>query len=163
MIFVAVGTQRFPFDRLLRAVDGAVKDGLVSEEVFAQVGHSNYLPNYFDAVPFLSTDEFKDCVESCSCLVTHGGVGTITMGLSLRKPVIVVPRLRRFDEHVDNHQLEIAEAFAARSIAICCFDEESIRDALRNRESFDLHPYESGRGDIVRLVREYIDGWAGLR
>lgn len=37
MIYVAVGTQKFQFNRLLRNVDDLIESGVISEPVFAQV------------------------------------------------------------------------------------------------------------------------------
>ena len=40
MIFVTVGSQKFPFERLLKQVDRMVESRIITEEVVAQAGHS---------------------------------------------------------------------------------------------------------------------------
>ena len=76
MVFVAVGTQKFPFNRLLKAVDELIEQGRLEEEVFAQVGHSDYVPRNYAYKDFLSKEEFQSCIERCDLLITHSGVAT---------------------------------------------------------------------------------------
>lgn len=45
MIFVSVGTQKFPLDRLFKEIDSLIEQGLINEPVFAQIGTSNYIPS----------------------------------------------------------------------------------------------------------------------
>lgn len=103
MIFLTVGTQKFPFNRLLRAVDTLVADGVLDEEVFAQTGHSNYVPQNYAFRDFIGKTEFEQYVRNYDLLITHSGVATIITGLKLGKPIIVVPRFAKYGEHVDDH------------------------------------------------------------
>ena len=104
LIFITVGTQKFQFNRLLKKIDDMKINGLISDEVFAQVGYSSYKPKSYNFKDFLNKDEFSSYMNSANIIVTHSGVGTIIKGLNLKKIVIVVPRLKRFKEHVDDHQ-----------------------------------------------------------
>ena len=83
MIFVAVGTQKFQLNRLLREIDELVKRGEISEEVFAQTGYSEYEPRNYNYKPFLDRDEFVKAIVESNLLITHSGVGTIITGLKL--------------------------------------------------------------------------------
>ena len=58
MIFVTVGTERFPFDRLLRAIDEGVRDHRIDKEVFAQTGCSLYKPRSFNHESVIRFDRF---------------------------------------------------------------------------------------------------------
>ena len=42
MIFVTVGSRNYPFDRLFKKLDKLYDDGILREEMFAQIGASNY-------------------------------------------------------------------------------------------------------------------------
>ena len=53
----------------------------------------------------------KKKIRECDVLITHSGVATIIAGLKNDKKVIVVPRLAKYGEHVDDHQVQIAESF----------------------------------------------------
>lgn len=50
MIFVTLGSQKFQFDRLLKKLDELVEDGVIREEITAQIGASTYLPKHFPYV-----------------------------------------------------------------------------------------------------------------
>ena len=119
MIFVTVGTQKFQMDRLLKAVDEIAFSGRVGEPFFVQSGHGTYVPENCEYASFLNKEEIEDKVEHCSVLICHAGVGSILHGLKKRKKVIVVPRLKMFGEHVDDHQVEIAESFAKAGYIKC--------------------------------------------
>ena len=60
MIFVTVGSQKFQFNRLLKAIDTLVKNNSITEEVFAQTGYSDYKPKYYKYREFLNRDEFAN-------------------------------------------------------------------------------------------------------
>ena len=108
MIFVTLGTHEQPFNRLLQMVEGLPAD----IERVVQYGFSTYRPAGCKAVPFIEFGEMCRLMSRADAIVTHAGVGSIMLALSSGKRPIVVPRLHRFGEHVDDHQMEVAEAFA---------------------------------------------------
>lgn len=157
MIFVAVGTQKFQLNRLLRELDRLTESGSLREEVFAQMGHSDYIPRHFASVPFLPKEQFEEKVEECSLLITHSGVGTIVSGVSKGKPVIVYPRLAKFGEHVDDHQLQIAESFSERNYVLLCREEDSLEQLIEESRSHCFDRYISQRSHVVRTVMQFLD------
>lgn len=84
MIFVVCGTQKFPLNRLLRAIDKLVAKGKIQEEVFIQKGYSDYHLKHCRSVDFLDVMSFDDQIKRCSLLITHGGIGTILAGKNLK-------------------------------------------------------------------------------
>lgn len=112
MIFVSVGTQKFPMNRLLEAADHLAEHHVFSEEVWMQTGYSTYEPKYCRSAHFFGQEEMNEKIKACSLLICHAGVGTILSGIKNGKKVIVMPRYRKYGEHVDDHQLEIAKAFS---------------------------------------------------
>ena len=108
MIFVTVGTQKFKFDRLLKIVDEFIENGVICEKVFAQIGTCSYIPKHYEYVKFLSPEEYDKCLKDCSYVIAHAGVGSIHSALKLNKKILVVPRISKYNEHIDDHQCEIA-------------------------------------------------------
>jgi len=108
LIFVTVGTHEQPFNRLLKIVDEMRLD----QEIIVQYGFSTYRFENCTNQPFVEFDEMRGMMSRADAVVTHAGVGSIMLALSVGKRPVVVPRLRRFGEHVDDHQLEVAHAFA---------------------------------------------------
>lgn len=85
MIFVTVGSQKFPFDRLIKKVDQMLREGLIQEEVFIQTGTSGYAP----ACPhqtFCERARFEELLETCDILITHGSAGTMVDAAKRRNP-----------------------------------------------------------------------------
>ena len=111
MIFVTLGSQKFQFNRLLRKIDNLIIEGKIDEEVFAQIGYSDYEPQNFKCEMFLDREKFAECMEAANIVITHGGTGAIIGALKANKKVVAVPRLAKYGEHVDDHQLQIVEQF----------------------------------------------------
>ena len=111
MIFITLGSQKFQFNRLLKEIDRLIEQGKITEEVFAQTGYSDYKPKNYKYKNFLDRDQFNDVMSKCDKVITHGGTGAIINAVKKEKKVIAVPRLAKYGEHVDNHQLQIIEQF----------------------------------------------------
>lgn len=158
MIFIAVGTQKFQFNRLLQSFDYLIESGQIEEKVFAQVGYSDYIPQNYQHVNFLDSADFEKYILECSILVTHSGVGTIVTGLRNNKKIIVVPRQKRYGEHIDNHQIEIAEAFSKSQYVQMCMDENMLYEAIEITRKREFIPYISQREKTVMLVENYLSG-----
>ena len=158
MIFVAVGTQKFPFNRLLKKIDDLKEQGVLADQVFAQTGHSDYIPRNYGYKDFLSQEEFHSAIADCDILITHSGVATIISGLKLGKPVVVAPRFAVFGEHVDDHQLQIAQSFSDKNFVLMCRDLEGLADTVNQARTHEFAEYVSRREGILQTLREYLAG-----
>ena len=116
MILVTVGMHNAPFDRLVRAADEMAS--LIEEPVVIQRGVSRYTPMFGQYVDFTGEVQMQAWMSQVRAVVSHAGAGSILSALKAGKPLVLVPRLRRFGEHVDDHQLELAEALAQRKKAV---------------------------------------------
>lgn len=157
MIFVVLGTQKFQCNRLLRLIDELVGNGTIKEEVFAQKGHSDYLPQNYTAIDFLQKEEFESKIEECSLLITHSGVGTILAGINHCKPVIVFPRLKKYKEHVDDHQLDIANAFQKKSLVLMCGEDDDMAKLIELSRVTKFEKYVSHRDNMIGIINNYLD------
>lgn len=71
-------------------------------------------------------ESFENHIKNCDLLIAHSGVGAIITGSKYGKPVIVIPRLAKYKEHVDDHQVQIAEAFASENLILKCEEGDNI-------------------------------------
>ena len=156
MIFIAVGTQKFQLNRLLKAVDEIIDEGKLTEKVFAQSGNSDYIPRNYKAKKFLDKTEFNEMVEQCSILITHCGVGTIITGLKYEKPIIVFPRLEKYHEHVDNHQLQIAHSFSKLNYVIKCGEKDDLSVLIDEAREHVFNKYISHRENMIRIINDFL-------
>lgn len=157
MIFVVVGTQKFQMNRFLKEIDELVKENIIKEEVFAQTGESDYKPKFYAYRAFLSKEDFENKIRECSLLISHGGVGTIISGLKKDKPVIVYPRLKKYGEHVDDHQLQIANAFEEINLVLVCRDGDKLNELVQKIRTHSFNKYVSQRETMVETIKGFID------
>lgn len=154
MIFVTLGTQKFQMNRLLEHLD-KIADSL-GEEIFIQKGASTYIPQKCKYIDFLKPEEFEKKMEECSVLLTHSGVGSIMTGIRRKKPVIVVPRLAKYGEHVDDHQVQIAEVFEEKNLVLRCDDCEDIPKLVVEAKKHKFDEYVMKGGKIEDIILDYL-------
>lgn len=136
MIFVTVGTHEQPFNRLVKYVDELKKENFITDEVIIQTGFTTYEPMYCKWNKLLPYKDMIKNVANARIVITHGGPASFVMPLQIGKIPIVVPRQKKFDEHVNDHQVEFAKAVAERmGTIIPILDIEDLRDVLKNYEN----------------------------
>lgn len=156
MIFVSLGSQKFPFNRLLRAVDDLVEQGEIQEPVFAQIGSSDYEPRHYKYERFLDADAFSSELSKADMLITHAGTGVILRAVKNGKKIVVVPRQKKFGEHVDDHQAQIAQMFAELGYVICCNECDELKERLREARALTFQPYKSNTGKYLDEIDSYL-------
>ena len=158
MIFVTLGTQKFQFNRLLRMMDDLIENKKIHERVFAQIGNSDYLPQYYEYCNFLSNNDYEEYIKNCDILVSHSGVGTIMTGLKYRRKIIVVPRLSKYGEHIDDHQTQIAQSFSKLNYVLMYSDEDNnMEQLIVDATTTHFSNYSSCRNQVIDTIRQYID------
>ncbi len=157
MIFVTLGTQKFQMNRLVKAIDELSEKGIVKDEFLIQTGASTYKPKHCKYVDFMDQKEYAENINKCSLLITHAGVGTIITGKNAGKPVIVVPRLNKYGEHVDDHQKEIADAFSNKGCVLSCENVEELPAFIEKAKSFDFKPYEIKGGNVEDIIMNFMN------
>ena len=157
MIFVTLGSQKFPFDRLLRRLDLLVEEGAITQEVLAQTGCSTYEPRNFRAIPFLDRETFASYMEKADLVITHAGTGAIIGGVKTGKKVIAVPRLAQFGEHVDDHQLQIVRQFGEMGLIEPCYEVEALGAALEKARATAYRPYVSNTERLLGDIEGYLE------
>lgn len=156
MVFITVGSQKFQFNRLLKAVDELIGKKIISEEVFAQTGASDYIPQNYNYKNFLNRDEFAELSGKAEVVITHGGTGAIIGAVKKGKRVIAVPRLAEFGEHVDNHQIQLLKEFDQMNLISVCYDLEELGTIFSEIRNIKFEKYESNTKNILDNIERYI-------
>ena len=151
MIFVTLGSQKFQFNRLLKAVD----ELRTEEEIFAQIGYSDYIPVNYKYKKFLDRDEFAAWQDKADIIITHGGTGAIIGAVKKGKKVIVMPRLKKYGEHVDDHQIQIIKQFKDLNLIYACMDGD-LQKALEVVKNITYNEYKSNTDRIIKSLEEFI-------
>jgi len=159
MIFVTLGTTFMKFDRLVKAVDLAIEKQLIDDEIFAQIGNCDYLPKNYDFERVIDKLYFDTCFQKADLIIGHAGMGTINMALEYDKPLLVVPREKRFNEHVNDHQLWTAEKFEALGHVVCCNDLSDIKGfvkKIRMAKTFVRKKRENKADDLAKDIVNFL-------
>lgn len=155
-IFAAVGTQKFPFDRLIDALDKI--SGTAGFQVFVQYGNSK-IPSCCDGSAFLEPSRYRKMLDAADVAVVHGGVGTMRTALSLGARVVAVPRRASYGEHVDDHQLEIVSAFAEGDFIVPCYDTDKLVEAIEKAAIHSFRRFEPAPCTIEDEISDLAASW----
>ncbi|MFA1015972.1 PssE/Cps14G family polysaccharide biosynthesis glycosyltransferase [Dubosiella newyorkensis] len=152
MIFVTLGSQKFQFNRLLKAID----ELQIEEEIFAQIGYSDYKPQNYKYIDFLDREEFNMWEDRANIVITHGGTGAIISALKKGKKVIAIPRLKKFGEHVDDHQVQLIKQFRNLNLIYACLDGD-LGKAINVAKNTKFDKYKSNTSRIIRSIEDFIE------
>lgn len=157
MIFVTVGSQRFQFNRLLMKVDELLEKQVIQDTVFAQTGYCDYIPRFFEHTAFMETDIFADMESKADLVITHGGTGAILGAVKKGKKVIAVPRLKKYKEHVDDHQVQILKEFDEMGIIKACYELEKLERVYQEIQNMILQPYHTNTIRIISSIDSFLN------
>jgi UDP-N-acetylglucosamine transferase subunit ALG13 len=136
MIFVTVGTHEQQFNRLVKKIDLLKGNGIITDDIFIQIGFSTYEPKFCDWKRMISFDEMQKKMSESNIIVTHGGPSSFMMALQEGKIPIVVPRMEKFTEHINNHQVEFSNAVAKKfKNIIVVNDVDELGETINNYHS----------------------------
>jgi UDP-N-acetylglucosamine transferase subunit ALG13 len=156
MILVTVGSD-LPFDRLVRVVDEWAKD-TGRDDVFAQIGATDWRPSHIAWTQFLQPPEFTRRLAESDVVVAHAGMGTILSALQWQKPILVMPRRASLGEVRNEHQLATARQLASLGKINVAMDESELRgklSGLHQLQSYErIGPHASD--SLINTLREFI-------
>lgn len=165
-IFVTVGSRNYQFNRLFVKLDELFEKGILQGELFAQIGTSTYIPRHYEWKDFISQDEFLEKVEWANLVVSHGASGSIMKALNAGKKVLAVTRLEKYNEHINDHQIQNNEAFASNGYVIMADLELNDLGVCFKRffeEKDGTHPWTNKDPlAIVKLIDQSIQQWNGI-
>ena len=154
MIYVVMGMHEHGFDRLVKAIDELAENNRI-QDVLIQTGYSSYNPEHCEWKQAFEFEEFEKMMDKADIIITHGGAGCIAGALERNKPTIVVPRLKKYNEHNNDHQLELASALEKAGRVIVVHKMEELRDAVDRAWEFVPEP-AAGESRIVSIIGDFL-------
>lgn len=150
-----MGTQKFPFTRLFKEIDKLIETNFITEEVIAQTGYEKIKTNNFKTVQLISESEFENLVNKSSLVITHAGTSSIIKSLSYGKKVVVVPRMKKFNEHVDNHQVEITKIYSLKEYIEPVYEIENLKNAisLAKLKSYNKYTFQNENALVESIIK----------
>ena len=150
MILATVGTHGDPFPRFLDLITE------LDDEVVLQYGHNPRPENFSDAVAFMAFDEMVAHMHAADAVVTHAGVGSILCARDAGHVPVVVPRLKRFGEHVDDHQAELSRSLEEGGHVVVVWEDGGLRDAVERARVHRNGGYRLGERPLHSAVRRAL-------
>lgn len=158
MILVMLGTQNNDFHRLLEEIEKNIENGNINEEVVVQAGFTKYKSDKMKIFSLTSKENLENLIKQADLIITHAGVGSIEMALEQNKKVIAVPRLKKFREHVNDHQKDIERKLDEKGCLIGIDDVSKLCLALKKAKKFIPKKYEKSNSDeIIYIIKTFID------
>ncbi len=160
MIYVTVGNDFRPFDRLVKKMDEITPS--LPERVLIQRGCSIYQPQKASSFDFVSMDAATEYILKSQLVVSHAGIGTVILCRQYGIPLLILPRRRALGEHMNDHQLEIARALEKREDEqiYVVYGEEKIGETISkilNRQQRPLSIQSPGKTNLLKVIKEFID------
>jgi UDP-N-acetylglucosamine transferase subunit ALG13 len=164
MILVSVGNAMQGFRRLLEAVDKLAGDGIFGgEAVVIQSGNiRDFLAVHCKQVKFLPMDQFTKMVQDANLVICHGGAGILYHTFHAGKWPVVMPRRKRYGEHVED-QLKLVRALAAEGRIIPAYEPEDLPGAIeecRRRQASGVRSEEK-KSPMIDMVAKAIEELIG--
>jgi len=155
LIFVTVGTHEQGFERMVRKMDELVKGKKINEKVIIQTGCTTYKPKACKWFKFISPQQFEQICKKSNLIITHAGVGSIMTALKFSKTAIVVPRLKKFGEHRDDHQLQITKELEKQGKVLAVYDITDLEKAISKAKNWKPKKMFK-ENKILYLVDNYL-------
>lgn len=122
MIVYTLGTIIFPFDRAINWLQILLEEEIIVEPVLLQHGSTSAAKlthPLLTSVVSLTRNEMYEAVKQASLVISHAGQGSTRMLTEMGACFILLPRLKRYKEHVDDHQLLFARAVEKYGVQHC--------------------------------------------
>lgn len=158
MILVLLGTQNNDFHRLLDEIEKNIQIGNIKQEVIVQAGFTKYKSNNMKIFNIIPKEKLETLTKKADLIISHAGIGSIEMALENNKKVITVPRLKKYKEHVNDHQKDIEQEFNKKGYVIGIEDVSELGNALKKAEYFIPVQFKNDNPKkIVNIIKTYID------
>lgn len=159
MIFVILGTQDKKFPRLLEAIQKQIDEGKIDkkEEIIVQAGSTKFESKDMKIVDYLPVNEFEELIDKADIIICHAGVGTILTALKKGKKIIAAARLKKYGEHVNDHQLQILDNFTKKGYILPLEDFDKIDVLIKKAKDFIPKKFTSNKKFFLKQLEKQID------
>lgn len=153
MILVTLGTQKQQFTRLLDMIEKSK----IKEKIVVQAGHTKYESKKMEIFDFIDYKEMDKLIDKANIIITHGGTGSIVTPLKKEKKVIALPRLAKYGEHVDDHQIQIVDMFSEVGYIMKLNENDNIDELVNKIKNKKMTKFESNTENFISKLKKEID------
>lgn len=153
MILVTLGTQKEQFNRLLNYIENSN----IKDEIIVQAGHTKYNSKKMKIFDFIPYEEMIEYIDKADLVITHSGTGSVLMPLKKEKKVIVCSRLKKYGEHVDDHQKQLTGIFKDEGYVLELDENNSLDGLIENIKKFKPKKYKSNTNNFIEKLKNEIE------
>lgn len=157
MILVTLGTQDKQFKRLIVEIDRLIEKKVIKDKVTVQAGSTKYESKNMEIFDLIPKFDFEKLIKESDYIITHGGVGTILTALKSGKRVIGVSRLSKYNEVINDHQIDLIPKFTQEGYIIGVNEIEDLEKAIVKINSFKPRKYKSDNKQLLNPIRIEIE------
>lgn len=147
----------YQFDRLTKELDDLVEKGVIKEKIIAQIGTATYFPRNYEYKQFLSKNEFEKLQDKAKLVISHGGTGALIGASKKGKNIIAVPRLAKFGEHIDDHQLQIVQVLEQEGYVRAVYDINDLGKIVKMALDNPITKIYNRESRVVEIIERFID------
>ena len=151
MILVLTGTSPYSFHRLVEAADKYAEK--YKEEMFIQLGHTDYSPVHAKYKRFLNKKELLKKIEEASLIISQGGFGSIADCLQKGKKVVAVPRKSELKEAL-HQQEELVREMEKLGRLVGVYQIDDLSKAIQ--KAGELKVIKREKSSIPNIINKFI-------
>jgi UDP-N-acetylglucosamine transferase subunit ALG13 len=96
-------------------------------------------------------------VTEASSIISHAGIGTIKIALDNNKPLLVMPRLKKYGEVVNDHQVATARKFEELGHILAVYEAEDLPDCIRRLKDFVPTERKANPDAVADRIRDFLN------
>ncbi len=125
-----------------------------------QLGTTQYMPIHIkNYKKFFETGrEHEKILRNCSIIISHAGLGNIMQARKFKKLIIVVPRQKKYGEHIDDHQSEIAKYMEKKRMCVAVYELNHLKEKIQATKKMKLKNHDKITSEALVIIKKYIDG-----
>lgn len=150
--------SEYKFTRFLKIIDDLCDENILDgKEIVAQISTSDYIPKNYKYFDIIANDEFNILIDKAEFIITHAGTGNVIPALKKGKKVIIFPRLYKYGEHIDNHQLELSNMLYEEGYVLVANNKEELIEQLNKVKNFTPKKFISNNDKINSIILDFIN------
>ena len=118
MILATVGTEPYPFNRLITWLEALINRGFLQEEVVVQYGCCTHMPLVLRSCESTTEACLQELGGRSRTIISHCDEEALLLLDRTAKPYILVPRAKSYKEHIDDRQIELAATLAQMGVPV---------------------------------------------
>lgn len=153
MILVTLGTQKQSFNRLLDMIEKSN----INDKIIVQAGYTKYKSKKMKMLDFVDYQEMDKLIKQADLIITHGGTGSIVTAIKQGKKVIACPRLKKYGEHVDDHQKQIVDIFSEVGYILKLDENDDLDELVQKIQTKKMIPFKSNTTNFINNLKKEIE------